>query len=60
VSKRRHNLSDESVRATTVLQSWCTLPGAVLEEDIIVAFQNKAKRPRGKGITETDSIVIDD
>jgi hypothetical protein len=60
VSKRRHNLSDASVRATTVLGSWCMLPGAVLEEDIIVAFQNKAKRPNGEGTSETDSITIDD
>ena len=45
VSKRRHNLSDKSIRKATVLSSWSTIPGLVPENDIIKHFNSKHKRP---------------
>jgi hypothetical protein len=48
VSKMRHSLSDESVRAATVLGSWCSLPGAIPHEEIIASLRDKGKRLKGK------------
>lgn len=48
VSKMRHSLSDETVRAATVLGSWCSLPGAIPQEDIIASLRDKSKRQKGK------------
>jgi hypothetical protein len=48
VSKMRHSLCDESVRAATVLGSWCSLPGAIPQEEIIAYLRDKSKRPKGK------------
>jgi hypothetical protein len=48
VSKMRHSLSDESVRAATVLGSWCSIPDAIPRDKLITVFRDKAKRPRGK------------
>ena len=49
VSKMRHFLSDESTRAATVLSSWCDFPSAIPREDIITAFREKSRRPKGRG-----------
>jgi hypothetical protein len=64
VSKMRHSLSDESVRAATVLSSWCSLAGAIPREEIVTAFRDKSKRPKGKepavaSTPASDNIVID-
>jgi hypothetical protein len=64
VSKMRHSLSDESVRAATVLSSWCSLPGAIPREEIVASLREKGKRPKGKepatGSTPTsNNIAID-
>jgi hypothetical protein len=48
VSKMRHSLSDESVRAATVLGSWCSLAGAIPHEEIVASLRDKSKRPKGK------------
>ncbi|KAI0054605.1 hypothetical protein BV25DRAFT_1765202, partial [Artomyces pyxidatus] len=34
VTRLRHGLSDESVRAATVMQSWMTVPGLVRETEL--------------------------
>ncbi|KAI0709143.1 hypothetical protein C8Q76DRAFT_599357, partial [Earliella scabrosa] len=39
VSKRRHNLSDESVRSATVLNAWSKVPGLLPEAMILDMFQ---------------------
>ncbi len=57
VSKRRHALSKESIRAATVLGSWADVPGLIPESEIIQGFKNKSKR--SKGVTKEDSIVIE-
>ena len=46
VSKRRHNLSDESARAAAVLSDWMKVPGLIPENDIIMLFRNKKKRSK--------------
>jgi len=47
----RHSLSDESVRAATVIGSWCDFPGLVPREEIIEKFKEKSKRTKGKDMT---------
>jgi hypothetical protein len=47
VSKMRHALSDKSVRAATVLGSWCTFPELVPSKVLITSFNNKARRVKG-------------
>ncbi|TDL14569.1 hypothetical protein BD410DRAFT_733876, partial [Rickenella mellea] len=44
VSKRRHALSDESMRAATVLSSWLDVEGLVPEAQIIEHFREKNSR----------------
>jgi hypothetical protein len=48
VSRMRHSLSDESVRAATVLGSWCSIPDAIPRDKIVSVFRDKAKHPKGK------------
>jgi hypothetical protein len=55
VTKLRHNLSDESTRAATVLHSWSNVDGLIPEQDIISLFGDKPKRPKGN----SDVIAID-
>ncbi|RDX54381.1 hypothetical protein OH76DRAFT_1318340, partial [Lentinus brumalis] len=38
VSKLRHNLSDESTRAATVLASWTKIPGLVPQQEVVQLF----------------------
>jgi hypothetical protein len=64
VSKMRHSLCDESVRAASILGSWCSLPDAIPREEIITAFHDKAKRNKGKepavaSNATSDNIIID-
>jgi hypothetical protein len=47
VSKICHSLLDESTRAATVLSSWCDFPQVIPRDDIITAFRDKSKRPKG-------------
>ena len=49
VTKRRHALSDESVRAGTVLASWATVPGVIPEAEIVEVFKNKCRRTKAAG-----------
>jgi len=44
----RHSLSDESVRAATVLGSWCSLVGAIPREEVVASIRDKSKCPKGK------------
>ncbi|TDL14105.1 hypothetical protein BD410DRAFT_696994, partial [Rickenella mellea] len=39
VSKRRHTLSDQSIRAATVLSSWVDVEGLVPEAAIVEHFR---------------------
>jgi hypothetical protein len=43
VTKLRHNLTDESTRAATVLHSWAGA-GLIPENEIVTVFRNKSKR----------------
>ena len=47
VTKLRHNLSDESTRAATMVHSWLNIKGLIPEQDIIKLFQDKSKRQKG-------------
>ncbi|TDL13263.1 hypothetical protein BD410DRAFT_728563, partial [Rickenella mellea] len=44
VSKRRHALSDESMRAATVLSSWLDVEGLVPDVQIVEHFREKNSR----------------
>ncbi|KIP02039.1 hypothetical protein PHLGIDRAFT_79700 [Phlebiopsis gigantea 11061_1 CR5-6] len=46
VLKCRHALSDESVRAATILGSWASVKGLIPEADILEVFRNKSKRTK--------------
>ncbi|TFK79869.1 hypothetical protein K466DRAFT_579083 [Polyporus arcularius HHB13444] len=55
VSKLRHNLSDESTRAATVLNSWMQIPGLVPKQSIVQTFKTGDLQPilvstRGKRV----------
>ncbi|THH15827.1 hypothetical protein EUX98_g9402 [Antrodiella citrinella] len=54
VTKRRHALSDESVRAATVLSSWANIPDIIPEAHIVSVFKGKSRRPKGAGIVSDD------
>lgn len=57
VSKHRHSLSDESVRAATVLGSWAaTTPSSIPEEAILTSFREKSKCSKK---TKTPNVIID-
>lgn len=57
VSKRRHALSDESVRAAMVIGSWVAMGDIIPRGDIIEVFRNKSKRMKATGIA---NVFIDD
>ena len=57
VSKRRHALSDESVRASTVFGSWVSLPGIIPETQIIEVLRGKSKRSKK---TSVANVYCDD
>jgi hypothetical protein len=59
VTKLRHNLSDESTHATTMIHSWSNVEGLIPDQDIIKLFQDKSKRQNG-GSESSDSIMIND
>ncbi len=59
VSKHRHSLSDKSTRAAIVLSSWLQVGGIVVDKDIIEVFEEKARRPKGTGASQGDSIEIE-
>ncbi|OJT02035.1 hypothetical protein TRAPUB_7505, partial [Trametes pubescens] len=46
VSRLRHSLSEESVRASTVLGSWANIPGLVPEAEIVELLKQNTRRPR--------------
>ena len=61
----RHALSDESTWAASVIGSWCSLPGAIPQGEIIAEFKKKGKRPKGKqiepssGLSELEIVDVD-
>ena len=61
VSKHRHNLSDESTRAATVLGSWANIEGLIPEANIVKMFMDKSKRKEvvnsGSALSSDVSIV---
>ncbi|KAJ3532885.1 hypothetical protein NM688_g7357 [Phlebia brevispora] len=59
VSKRRHGLSDKSVRAATILGSWVSVEGLIPEEELLERFRNKSKRPRLAVAREASAAVIE-
>ena len=58
VSKLRHNLSNESTRAATVLSAWMKGPDLVPQEKIIKTFRDKAKRK--KDAKDSDEVIVVD
>ena len=62
VSKRRHNLSDDSIRAAVVLNAWFKIPGLVPENKLLTIFrdQNKRQKPDGAASSSTTVIDVDD
>lgn len=50
VSKRRHGLSDDSIRAATILSSWSSIEGIVPEAEVIERLKNKGKRTRASQV----------
>lgn len=55
VSKRRHALSDKSVRASTVLGSWAAVPGLIPEAEVEEVLREKAKRAKKGGVVYISS-----
>ena len=51
----RHSLSDQSVRAATVLGSWSEYPGLIPSDKLTAAFNAKNKCPKGKNQEEDDA-----
>ena len=49
VSRLRHSLSDASVRASTLLGSWASIPALVPETDVITLIRELSDRRRAKG-----------
>jgi len=59
VSKLQHTLSDESTRATTVLNAWSDIPGLIPEADIIQVFKDKCRRINRKEQVESAEDLIE-
>jgi hypothetical protein len=61
VSKMQHLLSDKSVRAATVLGSWCSLAGAIPQDEVVASIRDKSKCSKGKepAAASTSNIVMD-
>ena len=55
VSKRCHALSDESVRAATVLASWARIPGLVPETDILEHIKGKKSHAKKTTVITVDT-----
>lgn len=64
VTKLRHNLSDESTRAATILHSWGSMGDLIPESEIIRAFADKSKRGKSSSTTtvnvSNNSIDVND
>lgn len=55
VTKRRHNMTPQSVRESTVLQNWMTIEGLVPRKDIIKVLNQKRCRRKQDSDGEDDS-----
>ena len=60
MTKLRHNLSDESTRAATVLHSWSQIPGFIPESEIIQMFAAKSQRPKTVGHSSEQVVIVED
>lgn len=64
MTKLRHNLSDESTRAATILHSWGSMGDLIPESEIIRAFADKSKRGKSSSTTtvnvSNNSIDVND
>ena len=60
MTKLRHNLSDESTCAATVLHSWSLVQGLIPESEIIQIFREKSKRSKAVGNTSESIVVVED
>lgn len=59
MTKLRHNLSDESTRAATILHSWGSIGDLIPESEIIRAFGDKSKKDRSSTSTSLIDVVED-
>ena len=60
VSRLRHSLSEQSVRASTVLGSWARIPGLVPEQEMIdMIADKKGKRARVSASEDGNGLVPD-
>lgn len=57
VSRLRHSLSDETVRASTVLSSWARYPDLVPEGDAMDLLRRKEKGKGKDTVTSGDGAV---
>ncbi|KIP05469.1 hypothetical protein PHLGIDRAFT_74254, partial [Phlebiopsis gigantea 11061_1 CR5-6] len=60
VSKRRHALSDKSVRAATVLSSWASFEGIIDKDKIVQVFRDKKRRIKKAEIPNTYIEILGD
>ena len=60
MTKLRHNLSDESTRAATVLHSWSQIPGFIPESEIIQMFVAKSQRSKTVGHSSEHVVIVED
>lgn len=59
MTKLRHNLSDESTHAATILHSWGSIGDLIPESEIIRAFGDKSKKDRSSTSTSLIDVVED-
>lgn len=55
ISKYRHALTDDSTRASVLLDSWSQIPNLISEAEIIKIFKDKSRRVGKAGLEESES-----
>ena len=58
ISRLRHSLNDESVRANTLLGSWSAVPALVSEPEILVKLGGKERRSRAQSAAPATTIDL--
>jgi hypothetical protein len=59
VSKMQHSLADTSVKAATMISSWCDFPKFIPRNELAAAFNDKGKHNGEKG-KDSDSAIDPD
>lgn len=58
VSKRRHGLKHDSIRAATVLSSWAEMEGLIPEKEITQLLKDKLSRSKANMGSSSKSVVV--